>query len=78
MNQQSGNKKQDILAEKGEDSTLRQAFFLYKQDIELPAWVWDAIYKAANHTENEEAGTASGTRPRFLQSLRKIFLRSSE
>jgi hypothetical protein len=77
MNQKSGNNKQDILAENWEDSTLRQAFFLYKQEIETPAWVWEAICTAASHTEGEQAESSSGPRPRFLQRLRKIFLRSA-
>jgi hypothetical protein len=77
MNQKSGNNKQDILAENWEDSTLRQAFFLYKQEIESPAWVWEAICTAASHTEGEQAVSASDQWPRFLQRLRKIFLRSA-
>jgi hypothetical protein len=77
MHQKSGNNKQDILAENWEDSTLRQAFILYKQKLEVPTWVWEAICTAASHTEGEQAGTASGTRPLLLKRLRKIFLRSA-
>jgi len=75
MNQKSGNKKQNILAENWEDSILRQAFILYKQEKDSPAWVWEAICTAASLTEGQ--GITSGSRPRFVQRLRKIFFRSA-
>jgi hypothetical protein len=77
MNQKSGNKKQHNLAENWEDSNLRQAFILYKQQLEVPTWVWEAICTAASQIEGEQAASASGSRPRFVQRLRKIFFRSA-